>query len=88
MGVFNIAQYDSFLFFAHVLNESLAAGEDPTVHNNLAKRMWNATFAGECNRLYVNLRHIMNSLQIKAALLPFQAYILYSAEHKCVPRCL
>lgn len=47
LGVFNIAQYDSFMFFAHVLNESLAAGEDPTADNNLAKRMWNATFSGE-----------------------------------------
>ena len=46
MGIFNIAQYDAFILYAHVLNEAIEAGDDPRVSSNILHRLWNRTFPG------------------------------------------
>jgi hypothetical protein len=42
-----IALYDAFLIYAHVINESLAAGGDPRDGRKLVNRVWNRTYPGE-----------------------------------------
>ena len=47
LNVFNMAQYDAFMLYAHALNDTITAGEDPRNGSNVIKRMWNRTFPGK-----------------------------------------
>ncbi|WAR31512.1 ANPRA-like protein [Mya arenaria] len=46
--------YDSFILYAHALNESLASGEDPRDGKKIVKQMWNRTFTGIGGPVFVN----------------------------------
>ena len=47
MGIFNIAQYDTFIFYAHAIKDALAAGKDPRIGVSVVHQMWNRTFPGD-----------------------------------------
>ncbi|KAK7498201.1 hypothetical protein BaRGS_00010461, partial [Batillaria attramentaria] len=46
--------YDSVMVYAQVLNETLAAGEDPKNGTAMTRRMWNRTFEGIQGPLVIN----------------------------------
>ncbi|XP_052788739.1 atrial natriuretic peptide receptor 1-like [Mya arenaria] len=54
VSIFNIGYYDSFILYAHALNESLASGEDPRDGKKIVKQMWNRTFTGIGGPVFVN----------------------------------
>ena len=46
MGIFNIAQYDSFVFYANAIKSVMAAGHDPRIRKHVQSQLWNRTFPG------------------------------------------
>ena len=49
------AFYDAFLLYAYALNQTIEAGEDPHVANNLVRKVWNRTyFGGLTGDVYIN----------------------------------
>ncbi|XP_053380189.1 atrial natriuretic peptide receptor 1-like [Mercenaria mercenaria] len=54
VNIYNIGHYDSFILYAHALNETLSAGEDPRDGAKVVKRMWNRTFPGIGGPVFVN----------------------------------
>ncbi|XP_070181712.1 atrial natriuretic peptide receptor 1-like [Littorina saxatilis] len=49
-----LSYYESVMMYAHVLNETLAAGEDPTDGLEMTRKMWNRTFDGLAGPLVIN----------------------------------
>ncbi|XP_060585634.1 atrial natriuretic peptide receptor 1-like, partial [Ruditapes philippinarum] len=54
VSIYNIGHYDSFILYAHALNETLSEGEDPRDGAQVVKRMWNRTFPGIGGPVFVN----------------------------------
>ena len=46
VSIYNIGHYDAFVIYAHALNETLTANEDPRDGLNIINRIWNRTFLG------------------------------------------
>ena len=69
VNIYNIGHYNSFLLYAHALNETLEAGEDPRDGRDIVKRMWNRTFEGNVNNNHMFKRK--NGIQIRTSLKTF-----------------